>query len=122
MTRLCRANSRAMSVMYRAVMLGKGAYCWVTSTIFPVGAAGLAVDADFAAAWRIRCDHRLAAGRRFQQAHRQAFAVRWQHREMATPPERGDIVDVPEPGDAGLAAPGLRFLERNGRRIGRIGI
>ena len=48
--------------------------------------AGLALNNDLAATGRVGCDHGSAACGGFQKAHRQAFAVRRQHRKMAAPP------------------------------------
>ena len=83
--------------------------------------AGFAGDHDFAAARNVGGDHRPAAGRGLQQAFRQSLAPRWQHRDVGARPERRDVLDMAEPGDAGLPAPagGLLFAHRC--RIGRIG-
>ncbi len=84
--------------------------------------AGFAGPDDFAASRHVGGDHWPAAGGGLEQAFRQALAPRRQHRDMRARPERRDVVDVAEPGDAGLAAPAGRppaSLDR--RRIGRVG-
>ena len=78
--------------------------------------AGLAGPHDLAAAGNVGCDHRPAAGRGFEQALRQAFAPRRQHRDMGARPDAAMSVDMAEPGDAGLAAPACGFAARSPRR------
>ena len=84
--------------------------------------AGLVVDDDLAAARRVGCDHGAPAGGRFHQASGQAFAVRRQDREMTSLPQRGDILDVAEPGDPWALRPFVHFLQRDGSGIGRVRI
>ena len=78
--------------------------------------ASLAGQHDFAAAGNVGGDHRPAAGRRLEQAFRQALAPRWQDRDMGACPERRNVVDMAEPSDARLVARtcGLRLLDRAG--------
>ena len=66
-------------------------------------------------------DHRPAAGRGLEQAFRQALAPRWQHRDMGARPERRNVVDMTEPGDAGLPAPACGLLFAHRCRVGRVG-
>jgi len=76
---------------------------------------------DFTAARNVGCDHRAAAGGGFEQRHRQAFAARRQHRDGGARPQRRDVVDLAEPGDARLAAEGFGLGVADRSRVGRIG-
>ena len=68
---------------------------------------------DFAASRHVGGDHRPAAGRGLQQAFRQSLAPRWQDRDVGARPERRNVLDMTEPGDAGLPAPAGDFLLRS---------
>ena len=84
--------------------------------------AGLIVDHDLAAARRVGGDHGASARGGFHQASGQALAVRRQDREMTSLPQRRDILDVSEPGDARALRPFVDFLQRDRSGIGRVRI
>src|SRR4029078_12382021 len=71
---------------------------------------------DFAAARHIGRDDWPAAGRRFEETLRKAFATRRKYSDMRRRPEFTNVGDMSENFDAALS-PTLNFGQRNGSRM-----
>src|SRR4029077_15047803 len=80
-----------------------------------------AVTHQRAAARNIAREDRSAAARAFEQSTRQALAAaRRQAADMICAPNGGGIARAAMPGDAGVAAPNLESLAREGFRVGGV--